>query len=433
VTDLGAWIAEQLVLGDRLAVEGGLRLDATRGSAEGAATGVSWTALSPRVSAQLRLVGDGRLVAFGGYADYRHRLPLAPLAFGDPNGPHAEMYRWDDADGDRRFATAERGVLVSRVGPGAADGSLAALDPALRPPRTRELVVGLDAALGRDFRVRLTGFDRRERDLVESVDVGVSVADYSVRYLPDPAGDIQGPQDDQLLPVYDRKPESFGRDRYVLANPAGLGSLHRGVELRVDRPVGARLLLRFGGTASMTEASGASRGFRVTENDQALLGELFDDPNADTHASGRSFFDRAFTLKLAAAYRTPGDFQLALVARYQDGQPFGRLLVVPDLAQGAEAIPATPRGQVTDSSATDAAGRYVVPSGHRFSYTLTVDARVARQLRLGARRLTLLVDAFNLVGSAREVEEDPVWGDGFRTPTAVQPPRAVRLGLRLDF
>jgi hypothetical protein len=263
--------------------------------------------------------------------------------------------------------------------------------------------------------------------------VGVPITDYSVRYLPDPGGDILGTQDDQLLPVYDRKPESFGLDRYWLTNPAGFGSLHRGLELRVEKAVGARLLLRLGGTASMTEATGENRGFRVTENDQGLLGELFDDPNADTHASGRSFFDRAFTLKLAAAYQLPGGFHLAATARYQDGQPFGRLVVVPDLAQGPEAIPATPRGQITDAWAMDAAGRYVVPSGHRFSYTLTVDARLEKDLRLGARRLALLVDAFNLLGTANEVEEDPVWGPSFRTPTAVQPPRSLRLGARLDF
>lgn len=31
-----------------------------------------------------------------------------------------------------------------------------------------------------------------------------------------------------------------------------------------------------------------------------------------------------------------------------------------------------------------------------------------------------------------EVEEDPVWGATFRDPTAVQPPRVVRLGARFD-
>ncbi|HXK08433.1 MAG TPA: TonB-dependent receptor [Vicinamibacteria bacterium] len=431
-TSLAAWAADRIVLGDRLLVEAGLRLESSTGSAGEGVQGVSWTTLSPRASARLRLIERGRLSLFGGYAEYAHALRLEPLAFGDPNGPHALVYRWEDRNGDGRFDPAERGVLVARVGPGAGDGTLTAVDPALRPPRTRELVAGLEWSPGRGFRVSFTAFDRRERDLLETVDVGVPISGYTVRYLPDPSGDIQGPQDDQLLPVYDRKPETFGLDRYLLTNPAGHGSLHQSVELRVEKAVGERLVLLAGATAGRTETAGANRGFRVNENDQGVIGEIDDDPNADTHSYGRSFFDRAFTIKLAGAYRAPGDVRLGVVARYQDGQPFGRLVVVPDLAQGPEAIPATPRGQIARSWAVDAQGRYVVPSGHRFTYTLTVDARLEKGFRIGRSRLALFAQAFNLLGTRNEVEENPVWGPSFRTPTAVQPPRAVALGLRLD-
>jgi hypothetical protein len=96
-------------------------------------------------------------------------------------------------------------------------------------------------------------------------------------------------------------------------------------------------------------------------------------------------------------------------------------------------VPATPRGQIARGWAVDESGRYIVPSGHRFTYTLTVDARVEKGLRLGARRLALLAEAFNILGTRNEVEEDAVWGPRFRTPTAVQPPRVVRFGVRLDF
>ena len=423
---LVAYAADRLVLRDRLLVEGGLRLEAARGSAAGAAQRVSWTTLSPRLQARLRLSRRGGLSLFGGWGEYTHQLLLEDLAFGDPNAPSAEVYRWSDANGDGRFDPTERGPLVARAGPGTAGGGLSALDPALRPPRTRELVLGLESSPGAGFVVSLTAFDRRERDRIESVDVGVTAADYVVRYLPDPGGDLVGPQDDQLLPVYDRKPESFGLDRYLLTNPPGLAGLHQGVELRVEKGLGRGLSLLAGATASRTEIAGANRGFRVVENDQGLVGELLDDPNADTHASGRGFFDRAYTLKVALAWRSRRELRAGVVARYQDGQPFGRLVVVPDLAQGPEAIPATPRGQLDGGSAG-------VPSGHRFSYTLTVDARLEQDLRLGSRRLALIAEAFNLLGARNEVEEDAVFGPAFRTPTAVQPPRVFSFGLRLDF
>jgi hypothetical protein len=269
---------------------------------------------------------------------------------------------------------------------------------------------------------------------VESVDVGVPLSGYTVRDLPDPGGDIAGPQDDQLLPVFERKPETFGLDRDLLTNPPGHTGLHQGVELRVEKRFGARFALSAGATASRTEIRGANRGFRAGENDQGVIGELFDDPNADTYSRGRGFFDRAFTIKVAAAWRGPGDLRLGLVARYQDGQPFGRLVVVPDLPQGPEAIPATPRGQhFGRASTTDPEGRPLTAEGHRFTYTLTVDARVEKGVRLGARRLALVAEVFNLLGLRSEVEEDPVWGSSFRKPTAVQPPRVARLGARFDF
>lgn len=432
--DLAAWVSESLAWRDRLFVEAGLRAERTTGRADGAAENVSWTSLLPRVSARLRLLDAGRLSLFGGWGEYQHRLLLDELAFGDPNAPWASVYRWTDPNGDGAYDPSERGPLIARSGPGSADGSLASIDPGLRPPRTREIVLGLESSPAEDWMVALTGFDRHESDLVASVNVGVPLSGYTVSYLPDPGGDIVGSQDDQLLPVFGRKPETFGLDRYLLTNPAGLTGSYQGIELRVEKSLGARFGLSAGATASRTEIRGGNRGFRVSENDQGVVGELFDEANADTYSLGRGFFDRAFTIKLAAAWRGPGDLRLGLVARYQDGQPFGRLVVVPDLPQGPEAIPATPRGQSFGRASTsDPEGRLLTADGHRFSYTLTVDARVEKGVRLGTARLALVACVFNLLGQRNEVEEDPVWGPSFRVPTALQPARVVRLGARLDF
>jgi hypothetical protein len=434
VLDLAAWAAEHLTWGDRLEVEAGVRLERTTGTAEGGAQGVSGTAVLPRLAARLRLTDAGRLTLFGGWGEYRHRLLLEDLAFGDPSGPYASVYGWSDTNGDGLYDPGERGKLVARAGPGAAEGSLSRVDPKLRSPRTREVVGGIEATAGGGVVVRLVGVDRRERDLLESVNVGVPPSDYTVRYLPDPGGDLIGPQDDQLLPVFDRREESFALDRYLLTNPPGHTGLHQSVELRVEKPLGRRLALLAGATASRTEFQGGNRGFRVEENDQGLVGELFDNPNADTYSRGRGYFDRAFTIKLAAAWRPPGDWRLGLVARYQDGQTFSRLVVVPDLAQGPEAIPATTRGQhLGRIRGTDPEGRPLTAEGYRFTFTLTVDARIEKGLAIGGARLALVAEAFNLLGTDNEVEEDPVWGPGFRTPTAIQPPRALRLGARLDF
>ena len=93
----------------------------------------------------------------------------------------------------------------------------------------------------------------------------------------------------------------------------------------------------------------------------------------------------------------------------------------------------TPRGQIARGFALDEQGRYIVPSGHRFTFTVTVDARVEKGLRWGTRRLAFIAEGFNLLGLRSEVEENAVSGPSFRESTAFQPPRVVKLGLRLEF
>jgi hypothetical protein len=153
----------------------------------------------------------------------------------------------------------------------------------------------------------------------------------------------------------------------------------------------------------------------VQENDQGVVGETFANPNVTTYAYGRLFFDRAYVLKWSTMYRGPHDIRVAATARYQDGQPFARMVIAQGLAQGPELVPAYPNGRT------------------RFSYTVTLDARIEKGFRVGARRAAVTFDAFNLTNMENEVEEDPLTGATFRMTTAVQPPRTLRLGFRFEF
>ena len=146
------------------------------------------------------------------------------------------------------------------------------------------------------------------------------------------------------------------------------------------------------------------------------MGELGVDPNAASFPRGRLFYDRAFTLKLSAVYQFPHDITFGAIARYQDGQPFSRVTIVPDLNQGTEFVRAYAAGDA------------------RFMYTGTLDVRVQKSLKIGATAVDLFVDAYNLPNMANEVEERVVTGSpAFRDITAVQPPLAIHVGLRLHF
>ncbi len=411
-TTVAAYVADHVRVTSRLALEAGLRLETSRGSAAGVSNAIRWSSASPRLSARWTLDRAGVTAVFGGLAVYRQALPLDDFAVGDLPSLGSAAYQWHDLNGDGlvQLPGREIGAVVANI------GSLAnSIDPRLKQPSTREAVVGIERRLGERFVVRLAGVDRRERNLVGLVNDGVAADDYTRRLVPDPGTDYVGGTTPQLLPVYDRDPASFGRDRYVLTNPAGGATRYQGVELTFETTPGGRLWMQVGATAYRDEGPGGDVGFGVTENDQGVLGAAFAAPNAGTNATGRLFFDRAYVIKWAATYRAPRDVRVGVVARYQDGQPFARLVVVPDLAQGAEAVQAYPRGET------------------RFTYTLTLDARVEKGFEVAGRRVAAALEAFNLLGTANEVEEDVVTGPSFRAQTAVQPPRALRLGFRVEF
>jgi hypothetical protein len=406
-TDAAAWAELSTDPSRRFSGAAGLRIEWLSAAPTEGAGAFSWLTASPRLRGRWRL-GETTALLLGA-AQYRHTLPLSTVAFTDPAAPHYDVYRWDDRDADGVFREAERGPLVALQGPGA---GLVEVDGGLRAPLTREVVLGIERRAG-VWTARFVGLYRRETGLVETVNVGVSEADYVRTTVPDPSGDIHGPEDDQLLPIFERRPASFGQDRYLLTNVDGDDAWHEGAEITVMRD-GERVGLLLGATAHRSDGPLAWRGFRPEENDQGLPGERRDNPNADTFGRGRLFSDRAYTIKLAGRYAAPGDFRFGAVARYQDGQPFARLYLARGLAQGTEAIQAVPNGR------------------HRFEFAFTLDARVEKGFRVGRARVAAVAEAFNLLGNTHEVEEYVVTGEAFRTPTATQPPRVWRFGVRLD-
>ncbi len=414
LTDFAFFATDRFTIGTRGFLEAGLRFDATSGSTDGATQGISWNQLSPRLAARFEILTDGQLTFIGSAGRYRHRLGLSHLAWGDPAAPSGANYLWNDRNGDAIFQAEERGALISRIGPGAPDGALTAIDPSLAPPFTEEVFLGLASRITDTWTARFVAFARREKSLVETVNVGVPESAYSVFFIPDPGGDIVGPDDDQLLPAYDRDPASFGEDRYLLTNPEEHSTTHESVEFTLARRFGSRFWMLFGATAAQTKGSPGNQGYRINENEQGIVGELFDNPNADTLKDGRLFFDRAYTMSGSAIYRGAGDWRAAIVTRYQDGQNFSRL-VIADLAQGPTAIRSVPN------------------SRHRFTFTLNLDLRLEKGFRFGEQRLALIAEGFNLLDTSNEVEEDVVTGPAFRTETALQPGRALRFGLRFDF
>jgi hypothetical protein len=401
-----AHAVDEITLGDRVTVDIGLRLDATAGSAKGASADVRWYSWLPHARIVWTLSQSGRLSLQGGYTRGAYRLSSDLLSIGDPAAPVADLFRWSESG---------PGQLVARVGPGSGGtAGIAGLDPDLQRPIADELLVGFHARPHDRLHLRVIGLARWEHRLIGLQNSGAPVSAYTTFVVPDPGADVGQSDDDREIVVFNRRPETFGQDRYVLTSPAGHGSNGQGLEVAAEWE-SESLWLLLGATASITSGPAGNRGFGPTENDQSVAGELFADPNAATFARGRLFSDRAFTGKVGVVYRFPADVRLGAIARYQDGQPFARVLVFPDLNQGRDAVRAFTNGE------------------SRFTFISTLDARLQKIVRSGQVEIAAFVDGFNLLNLASSVEENVASAPDVRTSTAFQPPRAFHIGLAVTF
>ena len=252
----------------------------------------------PRASSR---ASDDPLTLLAGYAWYRNRLPLNLLAYGDPNAAARRRLPLGRPQPDGVFQRNERGPLVARVGPG---GTRGLHRPGAPSPQSREVFVGFETSAG-TWKIRMLGYYRHERNLVTSVNYGAGLSAYDVTYIPDPGDDIAGIEDDHLLPVYNRQPETFGRGPVPPHQRPREGNGQGAWRSAIDGRIGQHLRLLIGATASKTFSPSAYRGFLAIENDQGLVGERLELPNAATLSKGRLFFERGYTVKIAGVYERP--------------------------------------------------------------------------------------------------------------------------------
>jgi hypothetical protein len=413
--ELAFWATDEIPVTSSIDIDLGLRASSTAASRDGAAAHIPWRALSPKISGTWHVLPDDRVTFRAGYARYAARLPLDYLSYGDPHALAGSVRRWNDLNGDQHLQASEVGPTIAAVGPCCANGRLNTIAADLEAPRTAEFLVAVQARLTDHLVLRLAATDRRTSRLIQPVNAADTAANYSLTHVEDPGLDLLSPGDDQLLPVFNRLPASFGTDSYVLQNVDQNSARDHGLDIVLERPFDGRWGTLIGATAHKSEGMGGSRGFRPDENDQGVLGEVFSDANAATYASGRLFFERGYVIKWSATYRLPYGLRGGTAARYQDGQHFTRVVIAPDVQQGVEFIPALPRGLT------------------RFTYTFTLDTRLEKTLQAGGGRASVVLEVYNLLNTNNEVEEYEVTGPAFRAPTAVQPPRSVRLGVRFTF
>lgn len=383
---------------------------------------IAWNSVSPRAGFAWQVPHAHGLVLRGAY--FRVDAPLAGryLDFANSNSLGGSVYRWTDLNSDGLFQPGELGPLLLNFG-----GPYSSISQPLRRPYADEFDIGAQITLARWLALSLQLFRRDDKKRIAALDTGVTPQAFSPHVFLDPGPDgIRGTFDDQRLTVYEQNPATFGQNRYLLTNPAGLRELNKGIQAQVDLTA-RRLTLRASFAAEQTYGA-TSPGDAPFENDPGIVATAFLDPNSAIQAAGRSFMDRAFVGKILANYRLPsrlGGLELGSVTDYLDGLVFARYLLVTGLAQGPFLVATTSRGTQPGNP----------QGGNRAQGVINWNLRLRRNFKLPVGRLTAAVDILNVINSGYKIQESDLSGASFnlRLPVEIQSPRFVRLEVRYEF
>ena len=413
-------LQDALIFSNLVSLYFGLNIAASRGWIPDAPTtaetnsNIEWINLSPRFGFTIPLTGTKTSVIKFSAARYFHTLPLQYLEYGNPNALGGEIYAWNDESPDNIFQSDEMGILLRREGP-----FYSLIDPELKRPFTDELSLAYVNSFGPGWTLTLSGFYRRTKNLIETANTGVPDLSYEEVEIQDIGDDrIPGTHDDLTFTVYNQIPESQGQDFYLLTNAGEKTrvSYYYGLDMTLLKRYGKRLTFFLSLTA-IEARSKTNPGNSEWENDDGVVGSLYDNPNTLINSEGNPRFDRGYTGRLGLTYLAPLGLRFSGIIKYYDGQPFSRKIIVTGMNQGPFYIQAHPRGKA------------------RYEYNRTIDIRIEKIFNIGTSRLRIILDGFNMTNRSLATEENEWTSLEFplRYATEIQSPRVFRLGLAYEF
>jgi hypothetical protein len=378
---------------------------------------IAWNNVSPRAGFTLAPRVLRGVVLRGSYA--RLDAPLAGryLDFGNPNSLGGLEYEWVDQDEDGVYQHGEMGELLRAFG-----GPYSTIDSSLKRPYADEFNIGAEISLPWQSFASVRLFRRDEKNRIAAIDSGIPMQAYHPVEIVDPGPDgTLGTSDDQPLTVYAQNPSTFGKDHYLLTNPPDRRMLNTGLLAEIRSQL--RSIQIHASFLAVKSYGPTNPGNTALENDPAVLGALFLDPNMSIHAAGRDYFDRAYVGKLQFVAQLPKVLGAELVntVNYLDGLVFGRRLLVTGLPQGPLLVATTVRGSPE--------------GGNRAEYVLNWNLRLSRGLPAPYGSLRLILDVLNVNNANNRVQENDLSGPMFnqRLPVAIEAPRYFRFELQYSF
>jgi len=370
------------------------------------------TALAPRLGVIFDLTGDRKTLLKASYSRYLQSNIIAYYASANPNGSFSYVQAlapdWTPVPGAYLNASFPIPAKAGYDGAG------------IKTPYTDEFAVAVERELFPDWVLSARYTRKADRKLIEDVDanqldIDRLAADGALVWTNWTQVPFTDPYDGQerffwsmnaILP-----PDSY------LMNPPGAERDFKGVELTLNKRYsrGWSLMASYVWQDAVGLISTSWGGSTANSG-------LFDNPNSHINQYGHASLSPRSQVKVLGMVAGPWGINVSGFFRYFTGQRYTRTLHSSDmgvtLAQGNETINAEKRGSRE------------LPS------QVILDLRLEKLFRLGGTKVAFFADCFNLFNgnkatSVHTRSGSPVYV--FGQMTAIQDPRAVRLGFRFEF
>ena len=346
---------------------------------------VKWNTVGPRANLVYDVTGDGKTAAKASVGRYYYVLSTGGGGVNNVNrnGSYSENYTWVDRNGDHRFQIGEQtgtpvvsAVVVNGV-------VLTSIDPNFSRPYTDEYNVGVDREIAANVKFSAVYTYRRDKNLQATRNPADGVYATTPTSAVDPGIDgVIGTADDGTYNFYQR---ISAANPSIITNDPNVLQSYKGLELTVTKRLSNRWQMLAGYTLGKSRIENVS----VDTSPNFLInatGNITSDAQVagSSRCSGcaASNADRPQQFKLTGMYIMPWqDVIISGNLRVQQGPAFTRQISRALNFGAAQTINLEPLGSTRIDSLT------------------TVDFRVGKLFRFGARTFEATVDFDNLANA----------------------------------
>jgi hypothetical protein len=370
---------------------------------------LTWNLWSPRIGINYDLTGDGRTLLKVSYGQYWWNPGTGLAGNVNTNSPDwFRRYAWTDPNRSGLWEPGEEGTLLQNSG-GAAS---TALDPDLKNTYTREAAAWVEREMFSNLAIRTGVVYRRIGNQYQQNNPNRPMSAYDVPITvrdPGPDGVVGSGDDGGTFETFNLNPAALALPTINLTeNAEGISEFYTW-ELSATK----RLSDRWSLISAFSYRW--NRDFATAYLGNTLRARTMPTTPADVINTDDGRFNfSTYAFKINGSYDAPWGVRVSPSYRYQSGQPFGRTFAV-NLNYGSQRILAEP----IDSQSQDAVNLF--------------DVRIERSLTVAGRRLTGLVDIYNITNA--NTEQNINWNSGttYRFPSNIIGPRIARIGVKFDW